>query len=160
MSSIEDELQRFISVSLDAMHLRFVNQFCASIPPDYLAAYPEHVQRAYAHFTINPSSQSASILQLPDLSQIADWLWYSASSPMELLGEDAEEVLLDGDKLWHPTMHLSVPSGWQQAYEQRGRTPVSGSARNWLSGSSDQDAEDLQTPRCASAELSREVEPL
>lgn len=109
MSSIEDELQRYIAVSLEATHLRFVNQFCASIPPAYLAGLPEHIQRSYAHL-INASNNPATtnkVLHLPSSQAMPHWLWYGASCPAELLDAPDEQAVSPGTT-WHPTMYISI----------------------------------------------------
>lgn len=111
MSSIEDELQRFIAVSLEATHLRFVNNFCASIPPAYLEGLPEHIRRSYAHLvqaTIG-SAPADIVLNLPTSDQIPSWLWCGSKTPAELL--DAEdEVPASPGTTWHPSMHISIAS--------------------------------------------------
>ncbi|KAK9893354.1 hypothetical protein P389DRAFT_198924 [Cystobasidium minutum MCA 4210] len=111
MSSIEDELQRYLPVSLEPTHLRFINQFCASIPPAYLAGLPEHIQKSYAHL-INASSHPSTankVLHLPSSAHLPDWLWCGCSSPAELLQVDDDDPVSPGTT-WHPTMYISIPS--------------------------------------------------
>lgn len=145
MSSIQDELSRAVSVSLDAVHLRFVNQFCASLPPTYLLGYPLHVQRSFEHLD-DTSESSHLVLQLPPLSQIPSWLWFGCTSPAELLGY-ANATLSTSGETFHPTMHIRIEAEEASAIESLSACNAEIEA---------DEHEHLPTPRCTSLQVSPE----
>lgn len=111
MSSIQSELARSIPLSLDALHIRFVNQFC-SLSPVSMPVPRAHVS---AHSPLEDARQSATAqsatLSLPSPDKLPKWLFLGFRSPSALLygGQYEQASACMRELTWHPTMRIAYP---------------------------------------------------
>jgi len=140
MTSIQDEMGRSIQLSLDALHLRFVNQFCSLTPTCTNACYENG---ARDQDKVKSSDPACSAFVLPRWQDLPDWLWYGYRSPSALLygHEYMRSDLSTRELTWHPTMRITYR-----------RLPFRPPRFNLT----DDESDPLPTPRCRSSATSPE----
>ena len=134
---------RCCQLSLDALHLHFVNNFCSLKPP---TGGPSAKALSTVHAT--PHDAEATLV-LP--SDLPDWLWIGHDSPSSLLHGIPEEQRRtqskESDLLWHPTMRIRQGSAARSISRRSLRM-------HWLDNEEDSDQDRVSTPRGVMKELS------
>lgn len=143
-SSIQAELQRSLTTDVDAIHIRFIHEFCSLAPLTVSGALKSKIKhdRDETGKKEKQDESSQAILSLPSASEIPDWLWYGFKSPSALLfgGDYDRDDLTEREMNWHPNMRIVFKP-------EKNQTQSTGAPAD-----ADEDEHDpLPTPRCTSS---------